>query len=53
VIVESSGDLDSWIEETSEPVVVASGTTHEVVALTSATASAARWWRIKASYQEE
>lgn len=51
VVVESSGDMSSWTEESGTPEILASGTTHEIVALTTAAATT-RWWRVKARYRE-
>ena len=52
VVVESSGDMSSWTEESGTPEILASGTTHEMVALTTAAATT-RWWRLKARYRED
>ncbi len=52
VVVESSGDMSSWTEESGTPEILASGTTHEIVTLTTAAATT-RWWRLKARYRED
>jgi hypothetical protein len=53
VVVESSDDMKSWQEESGAPAVLASGTTHQLVALTSTAPTTARWWRLKALYKED
>lgn len=52
VVVESSGDMSSWIEESGTPEILASGTTQGIATLTTAAATT-RWWRLKARYRED
>jgi hypothetical protein len=45
--------MKSWKEESGTPAVLASGTTHQRVALTSTATTTTRWWRLKAVYKED
>jgi hypothetical protein len=51
--VEWSDDLEHWTTAAEEAVVVRSGTTHELVKISTAIGGNAPWWRVKAEYRAD